>query len=188
MKKPLPGILPEEAAPAAVQRCRQCELSRHGTRVIWGEGNNAAPLFVILDNPGAREDKNGVPFLCGTRETMQAAAYEAGIMPGSMYISYILKCRPRKSYDKTRSRAICISHLWKQLENASPQIIICLGDVVCQSFFENPEMSVKQLRGRMHKVKNYDVVCSYHPLAVRRRPALYQYFLQDWRLAASRLK
>jgi len=178
-------ILPEDSAPEESQSCKLCELCQHGTRVIWGEGNPAAPLFVILDNPGAREDKEGVPYLCGTRETMQKAAYAAGIKPGFMYISYILKCRPRKAYDKEKSRATCINFLWEQLKDVKPLIVMCLGNVVCRSFFNEPDAEVKQLRGEVHIVKGYNVVASYHPLAVRRRPALYKYFLQDWRLAAN---
>ena len=188
MNKQQPAILPEDAAPAAGRSCRQCELSRQGGRVIWGEGNPEAPLFVVLDNPGAREDKAGRPFLCGTRETLQAAAFEAGIKPGSLYISYILKCRPRRAYDKERARATCINFLWGQLAAVKPEIIMCLGNVACQSFFADPAAEVKQLRGRVHPVRGYSVITSYHPLAVRRRPVLHKYFLQDWRLAAEQLK
>ncbi len=187
MSKPKPAILPEDAAPVKSQSCRLCELCHQRTRVIWGEGNPSAPLFVVLDNPGAREDKDGVPYLCGTRETMQKAAYEAGIVPGSMYISYILKCRPRKAYDKETARASCINYLWDQLETVKPRLVMCLGNVVCQSFFGDPNAEVKKLRGKVHTVKDYRVVTSYHPLAVRRRPVLYKYFLQDWGLVAKTL-
>ncbi|HZJ84019.1 MAG TPA: uracil-DNA glycosylase [Syntrophomonadaceae bacterium] len=182
-----PFIMPEDITPASNQSCQLCELHNHRTRVIWGEGNTSAPLFVVLDNPGAREDRNGKPFLCGTRETMQAAAYEAGITPDSLYISYILKCRPQKAYDKKTARATCIKFLWEQLQAIEPTVVVCLGDVVCQTFFNNPDVSVKELRGKVYSVRNYQVITSYHPLAIRRRPVLYKFFLQDWHLAASLL-
>lgn len=184
MNQSRPAILPEDTAPPAHRSCRKCELSRHSSRIIWGEGNPAAPLFVVLDNPGAREDKDGFPFLCGTRETMQTAAFAAGLKPGSIYVSYILKCRPRKAYDKETAREACIAYLWEQLAIVSPVAVICLGDVVCRSFFGNPGLSVKQLRGKVQTVRGYHVIASYHPLAVRRRPVLYRLFLQDWQLAA----
>ncbi len=184
----LPVILPEESAPESCRHCRRCELSGHGSRMIWGEGCPAASTFVVLDNPGAREDREGRPFLCGTRETLQQAAYEAGFEPGSFYVSYLLKCRPRRAYDKPGARAICISYLWEQLKRVHPACVICLGDVVCQSFFGDPEAAVKKLRGRVHSVKGYSVVASYHPLAVRRRPVLYRHFLEDWQRAFRELK
>jgi DNA polymerase len=180
--------LPEDDAPPLIQSCRKCDLCEHGTRVIWGESNPVAPIFVILDNPGAREDKNGKPFLCGTRETLQKAAYEAGLDSSSFYVTYILKCRPRRAYDKPTARSICIGYLWEQLQSANPEIVFCLGNVACQSLFENQEVEVKHLRGKVQSVKNYKVIASYHPLAVRRRPILYTYFLEDWRMVANFMK
>ncbi len=188
MEKPTPAILPEERAPEGDQPCQRCELGGHGSRFIWGEGNPAAPLFVVLDNPGAREDKAGAPFLCGTRETMQKAAYEAGLKPESLYVSYLLKCRPRRAYDKERARATCIPFLWGQLEAKGPALVMGLGNVVCRSLFGDEEAAVKELRGRVHQVRDYRVITSYHPLAVRRRPVLYRYFLQDWEFAAALLE
>ncbi len=182
-----PFIMPEDMTAACNQSCQLCELHNHRTRIIWGEGNPCAPLFVVLDNPGARENKNGEPFLCGTRETMQIAAYEAGIAPDAIYISYILKCRPKRAYDKEKARTTCIKFLWEQLRNINPTLVMCLGDVACQSFFNNPDTSVKELRGKVHSIRDYQVLASYHPLAVRRRPVLHKYFSQDWHLAASLL-
>lgn len=54
-------ILPEEQAPEGIRHCELCELSRQRTRVNWGEGNPSATLMMILDNPGAREDRQGDP-------------------------------------------------------------------------------------------------------------------------------
>ena len=188
MDKQQPAILPEERVPEANRSCRRCELGGHGSRMIWGEGDPTATTFVVLDNPGARENREGRPFLCGTRETMQAAAYEAGFEPGSLYVSYLLKCRPRRAYDKENARKICLPYLWEQLKTVDPALVICLGNVVCRSFFEDPGAAVKALRGRVHEVKGYRVITSYHPLAVRRRPVLYRYFLEDWRLGAAQLQ
>ncbi len=187
MDRPSPAILPEDTAPINSRFCRLCELYQHGTRVIWGEGNPGAPVFVILDNPGAREDKKGHPFLCGTRETLQQAAYEAGLDANSLYVSFILKCQPRRAYDKPSARATCIKYLWGQLQSSNPEIVVCLGNTACRAFFENPKVEVKNLRGKIHLVKTYKVAVSYHPLAVRRRPVLYKYFIQDWKLTVEQL-
>ncbi|KAF1085015.1 Uracil DNA glycosylase superfamily protein [Sporotomaculum syntrophicum] len=187
MIKPLPKILPEDIPPHVVLDCQKCELSFHGTRVIWGEGNPSSPVFVILDNPGARENKFGEPFLCGTRETLQLAAYEAGIQPGQLYVSYILKCRPIRSYDKHKARMQCLGYLWEQIDMMQPKIVMTLGNVATQYYFRDPSAEVKNLRGKIHKDNLLSIVVSYHPLAVRRRPNLKKYFLEDWRLVALQL-
>lgn len=183
----LPAILTEDTIPLENRSCEKCELSTHGTRIIWGEGNTAAPIFVVLDNPGAREDKDKRPFLCGTRKTLQKAVHEAGLNINSLYVTYILKCQPRRAYDKATAKASCIKYLWGQLDAINPDIIMCLGNVACQSFFEDPSAEAKALRGKVNVVRNYRTIVSYHPLAVRRRPVLYKYFLEDWKLVASQL-
>ena len=180
-------LLPEHKGPIAFQSCRKCDLYKHGTRAVWGEGNPKAPVCVILDNPGAREDKHGRPFLCGTRETLQLVAKEAGLKQDQMYVTFLLKCRPRRAYDKVAARSTCIQFLWQQLEDQKPAIIFCLGNTCCQSLFGWPDAEVKQLRGTIHYLGEYKVIVSYHPLAVRRRPALYKYFLHDWQLVVQKL-
>lgn len=84
-------ILPEERAPEDMQHCERCELCKQWNRVVWGEGNPQGSLMMILDNPGAREDREGNEFLCGTRETLQLGMREAGIDIHSVYVTYLLK-------------------------------------------------------------------------------------------------
>lgn len=178
-----PTPWPEEPTPNHLKNCKECGLYKHGTRMIWGEGNPNASLMVILDNPGARENKEGEQYVCGTRQTLQEAAYEVGLNNQDMYITYILKRRPRKAYDKERARKICIRHLEQQLENRKPVLLICLGNVAVQSFFQNAEVEVKQLRGKIHHINGFSTIVAYHPLAIRRRPNLRSGFVDDWQLA-----
>lgn len=182
-----PLCLPEDPVPCDAFDCRDCGLYLHGTRMVWGEGMPFAPVFVVLDNPGAREDRSGEPFVCGTRETLQKAAVQADISLDDLYISYILKRRPRRAYDKPRTRAICIKHLERQLRVMKPQLVFCLGNVAVQSFLGDPEADVKSLRGQWLSARGLPSAVSYHPLAVRRRPNLYPLFLDDWRMLRSRI-
>ncbi|MFC7394659.1 uracil-DNA glycosylase [Scopulibacillus cellulosilyticus] len=172
-------ILEEDPVPCNVKDCHECELYKHDSRMVWGEGNPAAPIYIVLDNPGAREDKEGNPYVCGTRQTLQRGLAEAGIDLNFIYVTYILKRKPKRAYDKPMTRKICIRHLEQQLIHGSPKAVICLGNVSVQSFFRNPDAEVKQLRGAWYDANGWNTAVSYHPLAVRRRPNLYPYFLED---------
>ncbi|WP_223593578.1 hypothetical protein [Neobacillus bataviensis] len=55
----VPKLWPEEDVPAYAKECKDCGLYQHGTRMVWGEGNPKAPIMILLDNPGAREDCEG---------------------------------------------------------------------------------------------------------------------------------
>lgn len=180
-----PAAWPEELPPAGVEGCPDCGLIRHGTRMVWGEGNPNAPIMVVLDNPGAREDREGRPFVCGTRKTLQKAAQLAGLGQEDLYVTYVLKRQPKKAYEKEVARSICMKHLLDQIESKSPQLIFCLGNVAVQSFFEQGEAEVKRLRKAWHAPRGIPTAVSYHPLAINRRPNLWPSFLEDWQFLAA---
>src|SRR5690554_4826235 len=111
-------ILPEDPVPHHLTEQELNDLKAHSTsRLVWGEGNPEAPILVILDNPGARENRDGEPFLCGTRTTLQQGALQAGLELNQLYVTYLLKSRPLKKYDKEQARALGRSVLLKQIEN-----------------------------------------------------------------------
>lgn len=183
-----PIILPEEPASMEAAACTKCELAGQRSRVIWGEGNPVAPVFVVLDNPGAREDKEGAAFVCGTRDTLQQGMMEAGLTVDDVYVSYLLKCRPTRAYNKPLAREACFPYLQLQLESKKPRVLLGLGNVVCQTLLDDETAEVKCLRGSLHEVRGIPAYFAYHPLAVRRRPVLMKAFVQDLRLVADYLR
>lgn len=174
----------EESTPENQKNCSECGLEQHGSRMVWGEGNPEAPIMILLDNPGSREDRDQKPFVCGTRQTLQQAAYQVGLSVDDLYVTYVLKRKPTRAYDKEQTRQICMNHLKQQLQSKQPKLIFCLGNIAVQSFFQSTETDVKSLRGKLHHVHGYQTTVAYHPLAVRRRPNLWPLFLEDWKLVA----
>lgn len=173
-------ILPEEQAPDDIQHCERCGLFQQRTRVVWGEGNSDASLMLILDNPGAREDREGNEFLCGTRETLQFGLREAGLEVNSVYVTYLLKRRPIRAYHKPEARAACLSHLQWQIRQKQPQVLFGFGNVVAEALLPGTgDAGVKALRGSWYEFQETPIGFTYHPLAVRRRPNLLRFFLED---------
>jgi uracil-DNA glycosylase family 4 len=181
-----PKALTEDSTPDHLLDCKDCGLYEQGTRMIWGEGNPEAPIMIILDNPGAREDREGESFICGTRQTLQEVANDAGLKIDDLYVTFILKRKPVRAYEKELTRQICMKHLDQQLTAKKPTLILCLGNVAVQSFFQNPEAEVKSLRGSWHDVRGFQTAVAYHPLAIRRRPNLRSLFLEDLKFVAER--
>jgi len=147
--------------------------------------------MIVLDNPGARENAAGQPFVCGTRETLQRGLHEAGVSLEDVFVTYILKYRPTRAYDKQSARRNGMPYLNRQLAEVNPRILFCLGNVAVQAFFDDETKEVKSLRGEwLDSITNpidRAVRVSYHPLAVRRRPNLYPMFLEDCQAVAEKL-
>ncbi|WP_242069631.1 uracil-DNA glycosylase [Paenibacillus dendritiformis] len=145
---------------------------KKGKFLLW-VGDN---VFIACE----REDRQGNSFLCGTRETLQHAMREAGIDTNAVYITYLLKCRPMRAYNKPEARAACIPHLQLQLLEKQPSVLFGFGNVVAEAIFPQKEnASVKELRGSWHEFQGIPISFTYHPLAVRRRPNLLRLFVED---------
>src|SRR5690625_5410904 len=185
LSKLFPAPWSEDPPPKELLDCKKCGLYKHGSRMIWGEGNPLAPIVIILDNPGAREDKEGKQYVCGKRETMQQAAYSVGLNESDLYVTYILKRQPKRKYDKERTRNICIEHLQIQLLEKQPNLIFCLRNGAVQSFLQNPNSDVKSLRGKIHSINRYKITIAYQPLSVRSKPKLTKDFMAEWKFVAN---
>ena len=48
---------------AAARECQACPLWQRATQTVFGDGAAHAPLFLIGEQPGDREDKDGHPFV-----------------------------------------------------------------------------------------------------------------------------
>jgi DNA polymerase len=152
----------------------------HRTPIVWAEGNTSAPVAIVLDNPGARE-REGVAWVCPTRETLRAAAREAGLR--DLYVTWLVKFRPRRAYDKPAARALGREEVLRELARVRPRVVVGLGDVVAPTLLDDPSAHVRDLRGREHWIEGRPFVVSYHPLAARRRPNLYPLLVEDLRRA-----
>ncbi|MCI3927169.1 uracil-DNA glycosylase [Paenibacillus sp. TRM 82003] len=182
-----PVVWPETETPAPYRDCNRCELSKQRTRVVWGEGNEHSPLLAVLDNPGAREDREGSPFVCATRAALQRTASDVGLAADDVYVTYLLKCRPIRKYDKETARAACLPFLREQL-GKERRAVLLLGLVAAQTVLDAPDAEMAELRNRWHEVEGLPPMrVTYHPLAVHRRPNLRKSFLEDWRAVADRL-
>ncbi len=177
--------LPELPAPPDAHREAWEALARsHGTPVIWAEGNPHAPVAIVLDNPGARE-REGVAWVCPTRETLRAAAREAGL--SDLYVTWLLKFRPRRAYDRAAARALGRDEVMREIARVNPRVVVAMGDVVAASLFDDPGAHVRELRGRERWMGGRPCVVSYHPLAAWRRPNLYPLVVEDLRRARGAL-
>lgn len=175
------GPWPELPVPAdVVISCQSFGMSGHG-RLVWAEGSAEAPFMCILDNPGAREDKLGNPYTCGTRLTLRAAAREAGLDVDELYITYLVKCRPLRAYDKSLARDVGRGFLQQQACLLLPQVLVLFGDVVTRCLTGDVQASVRALRGTTLRIFDTPAIVTYHPLAARRRTNLYPLLVADLR-------
>ena len=64
---------------AEAEGCTRCDLYRVATQTVFGEGDPAARLVLIGEQPGDREDVEGRPFVGPAGQLLDRALAAAGI-------------------------------------------------------------------------------------------------------------
>ncbi|HEX5228446.1 MAG TPA: UdgX family uracil-DNA binding protein [Bryobacteraceae bacterium] len=188
--------LPERLSPRtlreAVQSCRGCELYKHATQAVFGEGPRAAEILLIGEQPGDEEDRQGHPFVGPSGRLLDRGLVDAGIDRSLVYVTNAVKHfkfeerGKRRIHKKPNGLEIraCRPWLEAELNLIHPQILVCLGATAAQAVFGG---SYHLTRERGKFVANSwapHATSTVHPSAVLRAPDEQQRHLEYDRFVA----
>lgn len=204
---PGPGraAVPEKASlselRAAAAHCTACPLYRNATQTVFGEGAAHAPLMLVGETPGDREDLAGRPFVGPAGALLDRCLEEAGIERKDAYVSNVVKHFKWTPRGKRRLHAkpnageirACRPWLEAELRTVKPKVLVCLGATAAQALL-GAQYRVGRSRG-VEIASDWapHVVATVHPSALLRaddatREAEIQRFIADLRVAASLLR
>lgn len=161
-----------------IANCRDCELAKHRTKVVPGEGPEDAELLFIGEAPGWYEDQQGRPFVGPAGAFLNQLLSSIGLSREQVYIANVIKCRPPGNRDPLPAEIqACRKWLDHQIEIIQPRIIITLGRYSLARYF--PNESISKIHGKAHKEGK--VVCypMYHPAAALHQGNLRQIIEAD---------
>ena len=151
-----------------------CDIQKHATKIVFGDGNPNAKILVIGEAPGQEEDLAGVPFVGRSGELLMNAFASIKLeRQKNFYITNNIFWRPpgnRKPTDE--ELLVCKPILNKIIEIIKPEFIICVGSVASQNILE-VEDSISSLRQKTLNAKNYtqQIFAVYHPSYLLRNPS-----------------
>jgi len=195
-----------DALRTAVQECRGCELYEDATQAVMGEGPTDAPLMCLGEQPGDKEDQVGEPFVGPAGKLLDRALGEAGIDPGSVFRTNVVKhfrfagTRGKQRIHKSPTRvhvSACGPWLVAELHLVRPRGVVILGGTAGKAVFGS-SFRVGESRGRLvdwPEAFPVDdppgwVLPTTHPSAVlrsRNRDEDLAAFVADLKVAASAL-
>lgn len=161
-----------------IANCRDCELAKHRTKVVPGEGSEDAELLFIGEAPGWYEDQQGRPFVGPAGAFLNQLLSSIGLSREQVYIANVIKCRPPGNRDPLPAEVqACRKWLDHQIEIIQPRIIITLGRYSLARYF--PNESISKIHGKARKEGK--VVCypMYHPAAALHQGSLRQIIEAD---------
>lgn len=161
----------------AAKGCTGCDLYRHATQTVFGEGPASASVVLLGEQPGDSEDIQGHPFVGPAGALLDRALADAGIPRGDVYVTNAVKHFAWEPRGKRRiHRTPRLSEMracrpWMEAELAavSPEWIVCLGGTAARSLL-GPQARVNALRGRVLTGHAWapNIVVTLHPAAVLR--------------------
>jgi len=163
-----------------IKVCTRCELHRSRTEAVPGEGPTHAEIMFIGEGPGAREDKQGRPFVGASGKFLDQLLEQAGVTRTEVFITNVVKCRPPGNRDPLPDEVeICTSiYLQHQIEIVNPSIIVTLGRHSMNLFFKGEKIT--QIHGQMRKAGDRFVIAMFHPAAALHQLSLKSTILADF--------
>ena len=162
--------------------CTKCTLSKTRNHVIYGEGNENAPILIIGEAPGRDEDLQGRPFVGKSGQLLDKILDACGFNRNEhVFISNIVKCRPPDNRVPTPQEAeVCMPYLLKQIELINPTILILLGATALK-YMAGSEHRITRERGNWLNVQGRLAMPVYHPAALLRDPSLKRPTWEDFK-------
>jgi len=163
----------------AVHDCRGCDLWRNATQAVFGEGRAQAPVMLVGEQPGDKEDVAGHPFVGPAGRVLDEALEAAGIAREDVYVTNAVKHfkwkarGKRRIHDKPNAAEIAACRPWLDGELAlvAPRVLVPLGATAAQALLGR-SFRVTQHRGEPIEgtgLAEY-VVATVHPSSVLRAP------------------
>jgi uracil-DNA glycosylase len=184
------------------QVCRRCDLWRHATQTVFGEGPTGARIMLVGEQPGDVEDREGHPFVGPAGQLLRGALEDAGIDPSDVYVTNVVKhfkWEPRgkrRIHKKPRASEVDACRLWLDAEIAhvKPQAIVALGATAARAVI-GPDAKVTRDRTKPFPSPLAPLVTlTVHPSSILRAPdsetraAERAHFVDDLRTIAARVR
>jgi uracil-DNA glycosylase len=149
--------------------CTRCRLHEGRNKLVFGVGDEHAPLVFVGEGPGADEDAQGFPFVGKAGQLLtqmiENTAKKEGIplTRDQVYICNVVKCRPPGNRTpEPDEMEICGQFLYRQLSAIRPKAICALGGTAARALTGHKE-GVTKMRGKWFNWKDIQVMVTYHP-------------------------
>lgn len=151
---------------AKILKCRKCRLGEQAQNAVPGEGNWRAGLMLVGQNPGAKEDQTGKPFVGQAGRYLDKVLERNHISRAQIFITSIVKHKtPENRKPKEDEINACLPYLLQQIQAVNPHTIVLMGTVAWLT----------------PRDKNRKYIETYHPAAAMRFPKIRDKFEADFR-------
>ncbi len=162
----------------AAAHCRGCDLYKYATQTVFGEGPVRAKVVFVGEQPGDMEDRDGQPFVGPAGALLRKTMEQAGIKPGSAYITNAVKHfkfierGKKRIHQKPKAIEIqaCEPWLETELRKVHPKIVVALGATAAQALLGRTFRLTKHRGEILSSPLAPRVLATVHPSSILRAP------------------
>jgi probable DNA metabolism protein len=162
-----------------IQMCRACDLWKHATQAVEGEGPTNARLMLIGEQPGDEEDLRGRPFMGPAGKLLGELLRSAGISREDIYITNAVKHFKWEPRGKRRLHKrpnlgeirACNGWLQSEIDAIKPMVIVALGASALTALVGGSQSIEAARAAVMTHRSGATLLASYHPSAILRADA-----------------
>jgi uracil-DNA glycosylase family protein len=158
--------------------CTRCDLYKHATQTVFGEGPLDASILFVGEQPGDQEDLAGRPFVGPAGAIFDAALEKAGIDRSTVYVTNAVKHfkfiqrGKRRIHNKPDAGEITACRWWLEQERQliRPPVTVALGATAARSLI-GKVVTISKLRGEPHQLADgSECWVTVHPSSILRAP------------------
>ncbi len=141
-------------------------------KIVVARGNSKAPLMIIGEAPGAKEEEEGKPFVGKSGKLLDKLLQNAGIdINLDVYFCNVVKCRPPKNRRPTKTEILeNIPWLYQQIKLVDPHILVLVGATSSEAVLKT-KSPISILRGKWINWEGRLVMPVFHPSYLLRNPS-----------------
>jgi uracil-DNA glycosylase len=134
--------------------CTRCDLYKHATQTVFGEGPLDASIMFVGEQPGDQEDLAGRPFVGPAGQIFDEALEKAGIPRSEVYVTNAVKHfkfeqrGKRRIHNKPDAGEIEACRWWIDQERSliRPPLTVALGATAARSILDKV-VTISRVRG-----------------------------------------
>ncbi len=158
-------------------------------------GNPSARLFILGEAPGAKEEREGKPFVGDAGDLLFELLGEIGLSRADIFLANAVRFRPTKltAHGKKDRRPTVKEvdtdgrEFERDIARVRPRVVLTLGVTAARALRLDVSGGIGRLRGRVINRGDVKVVPTFHPgylLSNRLAEAPFRQFRQDLRTCA----
>jgi DNA polymerase len=162
--------------PDNLQDCRRCDLWKHASQAVAGEGAANARIMLVGEQPGDEEDLRGHPFVGPAGRILDQCLEAAGLERNEVFVTNAVKhfkWEPRgkrRLHKKPNLREIDACSVWLHVEidRVKPHVLVALGATALRALLGRPLTIDAARRRSLQHSSGAAMLASYHPSAILR--------------------